>query len=145
MKAHGFYIPLRGGRFADLAKKKKEIEAQAFTEWQMRGLSNAEKDYIRENSYKRRVGDFILFICRNKASGRKQLYAITTEQWFYPNCHDVDACRYNCNCWLLFNSYKKTFLKQEYEVRFVECPNVLLLYVHGMGETYYYNFCSKEI
>lgn len=132
---HGFYIPAGDGfcglgRIQYIAKKKAEVEASAFTEKDLRGLSECEKVFVRSHDYQRRVGGFVLFIARNISTGRKQLYAQTIEQWFYPNGHDIDFSRFNYECWLTFDRRNDCFCRFNYEVRFSTLPPLQLLFVN---------------
>lgn len=115
-------------RILSALKKAKEIEARKFTEKELRGLTNAEKEFIRDNNYNVCVTASIyafgenkqklyMFIARQR-NGRKALYAITKWQSVYPNGKDFAEGAYNYQCWMTFSNKENGFSKFYYEFRF---------------------------
>lgn len=92
------------GRFECATARKEELSNLLFTEKEMRGLMQVEKDFIRGNGYQvslNQNGDiFYLFIALNKL-GNKQLYAISKKQSISPNNRDINESTLNYCCWLL--------------------------------------------
>ena len=118
-------------------KKAKEIEARKFTEKDLRGLTNAEKDFIRDNDYNvcvstsidafgRRKQKLYMFIARQR-NGRKALYAITKWQSVYPDGRDFAKGVYNYQCWMTFSKKDNGFSKSYYEFRFCDIGNSELI------------------
>ena len=119
-------------RILDACQKAKRIEAMKFSEKELRGLSNPEKEFIRCNNYNVCIncritvsGDPVklyLFIAK-QMNGRKALYAYTKKQSINPNGHDISREAYNYECWLLFNKNENGFYKFSYERRFCKIGN----------------------
>lgn len=101
--------------FAWQERIKKFVETP-FTEKELRGLSQAEKDFIRENNYMRlyrQKSDFkhmdkiLLFIAVDRTTGRKHLYGQAKWQVVSPNTKDTCYMQGALNhaCWLLPQLY----------------------------------------
>ena len=76
------------GRFLRMQKALKAVEKFEYNDDDLRGLSAWEKDFMRENGMKIYWdGDtrYYIFIARNLATGKKQLYAYTKKQMISPN------------------------------------------------------------
>lgn len=108
-------------RILRAVNKAKRIEAMKFTEKELRGLTNAEKDFVRDNEYSVCLNQcghkFYMFVAK-QLNGKKALYAITKRQSINPNGHDISREAYNYECWLLFDRKKGGFSKFYYERRF---------------------------
>lgn len=128
---HGFYIPSATytNRILKLQNRKKEMENAVFTEKDLRGLSKAEKDFIRENDMKKTYSMFYMFIEKNLSTGKKQLYAYHKLQSLFPNGHDISNEFQNVDCWLTFNAsaknswFKEFFDTYHFERRFCQTPS----------------------
>ena len=124
-------------RILKACKRAKEIESRFFTEKEMRGLTNDEKEFIRDNDYNVCVSACIdafgdkkqklyMFIARQR-NGRKALYAITKWQSVYPGGKDFAPCVYNYQCWMTFSKKENGFSKFYYEFRFSTMDNSELI------------------
>lgn len=124
-------------RILSALKKAKEIEARKFTEKDLRGLTNAEKEFIRDNDYNvcvsasidafgKRKQKLYMFIARQR-NGRKALYAITKWQSVYPGGKDFAEGAYNYQCWMTFSKKENGFSKFYYEFRFFTMDNSELI------------------
>jgi len=97
---------LNQGRILRMAKRLKAVESVTYTEWELRGLSKREKEFMRENgmkcyvdlwqegykwNYKKgnRKNRYYIFIKRDLTTGKPRLYAMHKEQWIQPNRHTV--------------------------------------------------------
>lgn len=108
-------------RILRAANKAKRIEAMKFTEKELRGLTNAEKDFVRDNGYSvclNQNGIKLYMFVAKQLNGRKALYAITKKQSINPNGHDISNEAHNYECWLLFDKKRNGFSKFYYERRF---------------------------
>ena len=108
-------------RILKASNKAKKIEAMKFTEKELRGLTKAEKDFVKENDYKvclNQDGIKLYMFVAKQLNGRKALYDITKKQSINPNGHDISNEAYNYECWLLFDKKRNGFSKLYYERRF---------------------------
>lgn len=99
-------------RILNAAERAKAIEAKKFTENDLRGLTAAEKTFVRENGYNVCVSQYFpgggyqklyMFVAR-QANGRKALYAITKWQSIAPNRTDVIPGTFNFEVWMPFDA-----------------------------------------
>ena len=99
------------GRILRAVQRAKQIEARKFTEKDLRGLTKAEKEFIRDNDYKGvttllmngRAHLLYMFIAKQR-NGRKTLYAITKWQSIRPNGRDFSPAGLNYWYWLTFDA-----------------------------------------
>lgn len=102
MEADG--MRLNQGRFLRMRKSLRAVEKFKYNEDDLRGLSACEKDFMRENGMKIYWdGDtrYYIFIARNLATGKKQLYAYTKKQMIDPNS-DSYGNGYSYEMWHTF-------------------------------------------
>lgn len=120
----------------------KQLENELFTEKDLRGLSQLEKEFVRGNGYHVQYDQpiyysggqvfehykdtFYLFIARNLTTGKKQLYAITKAQSIAPN--DKTDGMFNSEKWLVLDTQRGLFSKFNFERRFMGIPNVKLIF-----------------
>ena len=102
-------------RILNAAERAKAIEAKKFTEKDLRGLTAAEKTFVRENGYNVCVSQYFpgigcqqlyMFVAK-QSNGRKALYAITKWQSVAPNRTDVVAGVWNFAAWMPFDAAGK--------------------------------------
>lgn len=109
-------------RILRACKKAKEIESRLFTEKDLRGLTNCEKEYIRDNKYRILStlpnGEKIYLFVARQENGRKALYAITKRQSIRPSEHQISKDAYNYECWLIFLKKYQGFSRFYFERRF---------------------------
>ena len=111
-------------------QKLKAMDEEKFTEYDLRGLSKAEKEFIRDNGYSKTYsvkssllsgsGKFYLFVHRNRC-GRMQLYAQRKDMVVRPN--GINACfptRWNNEVWLQFNWRWPHFNMYDVEIHLAE-------------------------
>lgn len=122
IKADG--VRLNQGRVLRACKRVKALEGVLYTDFDLRGLSAAEKEFIRDNEYRcyydccgRR---YYIFIQRNRTTRKRQLYAYEKKQYLTPNGHDVAGGLYawNYECWLTVNTRTGEISRLNYERRF---------------------------
>lgn len=113
------------GRILRAAQRAKQIEDRKFTEKDLRGLTKAEKEFVRENDYKGvttsvmngRKQLLYMFVAKQR-NGRKALYAITKRQSIRPNGKDFCSAGLNYWYWLTFDAKHAGFSSSFYECRF---------------------------
>lgn len=131
---------VKNGRVLTIANRIKAYEGVCYEEKDLRGLSKAEKEFIRENDYRNyydqreedyknggyKVVRYYIFINRNISTGRPQIYAYCKLQWLDLGTEHFKVIgsdtRWNYQYWLLFdkNGYEnrgKAFCRYEYEYR----------------------------
>ena len=95
-------------RYLRAYKTLKVIEDITYTDTDLRGLSKAEKIFIKSNDNKVYIDEnnrrYYIFIARDLSTGRRRLYAIGKRQWLNPNGHDITKDAYNYECWLIVNT-----------------------------------------
>lgn len=124
-------------RILNAQKRLRALEAEVFTEKDLRGLSKIEKEFVRENGYKKiydvqsayrfETGRFFLFINRNRL-GKMQLYALRKDMLLrtcranknYPTC-------WNCEVWLEFHWSWPHFNTFDVEIHKTDTPNIQFL------------------
>lgn len=137
--ARGNY-EVKNGRVQVIANRIKAYEDVCYEEKDLRGLSKAEKEFIRENDYRNyydqreqdfknggyKVVRYYIFIKRNISTDKPQIYAYRKEQWIDLNAQHFKIIgpdtRHNYAYWLLFdkNGYEnrgKAFSRYNYEYR----------------------------
>lgn len=108
----------------------KALDEEVFTEKDLRGLSKAEKEFIRENGFKKTFsvqsslltssGKFYLFVHRNRC-GRMQLYAQRKDMVVRCNHYNrYFTNRWNNEVWLQFNWRWPHFNMFEAEIHLAE-------------------------
>lgn len=99
-------------RFLNAAERTKAIEGKKFSEKDLRGLTAAEKTFVRESGYSVCVSQYFpgrgnqrlyMFVAR-QANGRKALYAITKWQSLAPNRQDAIPGIFNFEVWMPFDA-----------------------------------------
>lgn len=122
-------------RYLRAYKTLKVIEGITYTDTDLRGLSKAEKIFIKNNDNKVYIDDnnrrYYIFIARDHSTGRRRLYAISKRQWLNPNGHDISQDAYNYECWLIVHTYSNPWYYVNplyYERRFCQIltPVVIL-------------------
>lgn len=112
-------------RFLNAAERAKAIEGKKFSEKDLRGLTAAEKTFIRENGYNVCVSQYFpgrgnqklyMFVAR-QANGRKALYAIAKWQSLAPNRQDVISGAWNFEVWMPFDAAAGIFSTTTKEIR----------------------------
>lgn len=112
-------------RILNAAERAKAIEAKKFTEKDLRGLTTAEKTFVRENGYNVCVSQYFpcigyqnlyMFVAR-QANGRKALYAITKWQSVAPNRTDIFSGIFNFEAWMPFDAAAEIFSTTTKEIR----------------------------
>ena len=97
------YVP--NGMYYRMQEKIKALESVRYEESDLRGLSDIEKDCIRDNEYKCFVDvrgrRYYIFIAKNATTGRKQIYGQSKKQLISPNGHDICKDKFNYSCWLI--------------------------------------------
>lgn len=120
-------------RFLNAAKRAKAIEAKKFEEKDLRGLTAAEKTFVRGNGYNICVSQYFpvrgyqklyMFVAR-QANGRKALYAITKWQSVAPNRTDVVAGAWNFAAWMPFDAAAEIFSTTTKEIRLGAATNAV--------------------
>mgnify|MGYP000847831262 CR=1 FL=1 len=114
-----------------------------FTEKEMRGLSNQEKELIRSNNYSRlfiqkendkKLEKYVLFIEKDNL-GKKRLYGMTKWQIICPNKKDVTSNQSVNNSSIWFLPFRNTygnlyFMRGEYEVKIFSPISLGYLFGH---------------
>lgn len=126
------------GRILRAAQRAKQIETRVFTEKDMRGLTKAEKEFIRDNDYKGVISQFMngraqllyMFIAKQR-NGRKALYAITKRQSIRPNGRDFCPAGLNYWYWLTFDAKHTGFSSSFYECRFCDNMDIDQVIIHA--------------
>ena len=112
-------------RILNAAERAKAIESKKFAEKDLRGLTDAEKTFVRENGYNVCVSQYFpgrgyqklyMFVAR-QANGRKALYAITKRQSIAPNRTDIFSNVWNFEVWMLFDAAAGMFSMTTKEIR----------------------------
>lgn len=112
-------------RFLNAAERAKAIEGKKFSEKDLRGLTAAEKTFVRENGYSVCVSQYFpgrgnqklyMFVAR-QANGRKALYAIAKWQSLAPNRQDVISGAWNFEVWMPFDAAAGIFSTTTKEIR----------------------------
>lgn len=115
------------GRFVRAQKRLRALESVMYEESDLRGLTAAEKSFIRENEMKcyldvrdyHGVERYYIFVGRDLTTGKKRLYAYSKMQMLNPNGHDVSASAYNYECYLIVQPlYVSPVSRFNYERRF---------------------------
>lgn len=100
--------------------KINHLHSAVFTEKDLRGLSYAEKEFIRNNGMHVEVTCdnqvYYMFIHRDECTRRKRLYALSKTQSIFPNDLFLKTGHYNYQCWLTFT--KRGFNPYCYEYKF---------------------------
>lgn len=118
------------GKYAVAAYKIKKYEEVLFSEWDLRGLTAVEKDFIRDNGMKNYVDikDFsysgnterVYLVIRRNSVGRKTLYGFMKKQWIDLNAHYHEIfgkTGFNYDKQLIFTpGFGAPFSKYRYEV-----------------------------
>ena len=110
-----------------------ELSNKKFSEKDLRGLSKIEKEFIIENNFNVRVGNFFMFIDRNNID-KKQLYALSKKQLINPNGKENGIFNYekwltfNCKNWDIFGS-EKVFNNLYFERRFCKVPKISFIFL----------------
>ena len=99
----------------------------------VRGLTAAEKTFVRENGYSVCVSQYFpgrgkqklyMFVAR-QANGRKALYAITKWQSLAPNRQDVIIGAWNFEVWMPFDAAAEKFSTSTKEIRLGAATNAV--------------------
>jgi hypothetical protein len=102
-------------------RRLQVLESVLYCDYDLRGLSKSEKDFIRGNEYRCYYDcggkRFYIFIARNLTTGKKQLYAYEKKQYFTPNAQDANGV-FNYEKWLLVNTRWEKISVFNYERRF---------------------------
>ena len=132
------------GKYLRMQKRLRAVEDVTYTEWDLRGLSPREKEFVRENQYKcyidrqqldgkaplrynRSIGAHVvgtsmnryyIFIARDLATGKKKLYAYSKKQYLNYSGHDICPDYWNYECWLTVDTNRGDINKFNYERRF---------------------------
>ncbi len=116
-------------RILRAVKRIRAIENTLYTENDLRGLPQVQKEIIRNNDYKCytdiRGKRYYMFIGKDCSTGKKKLYAYEKSQMLNMNGHDISNGNlyvHNYECWLTIDSVGY-ISKYNYEVRF--CANNL--------------------
>lgn len=120
---------LNQGRIIRACKRIKALEATEYGEYDLRGLSRKEKEFMHENGMKcwydfhdvmGRKHRYYIFISRDLTTGRKRLYAYEKKQYIQLNGHDISSDAYNYECWLTIDLRKDygEISRLRYERRF---------------------------
>ena len=120
---------LNQGRIIRACKRIKALEATEYSEYDLRGLSRKEKEFMSENGMKcwydfrdvmGRKHRYYIFISRDLTTGRKRLYAYEKKQYIQLNGHDISSDAYNYECWLTIDLRKDygEISRLRYERRF---------------------------
>lgn len=119
-------IRLDYGRFYRAQIRVKVFEETLFNEYDLRGLSKAEKEFIRENGMKSyydcrdilgKMHRYYIFINKDKATDKKHIYAYDKMQWLKPNGKDIGDY-WNYAYWLTIDTKRGEISKYNYEYRF---------------------------
>lgn len=106
-------------------QKLQAMEAVKYEERDLRGLSQKEKELIRDNNYNNFVDvrgtRYYMFIARDLTTGKRRVYGYSKYQIIDPNgdyFHFTET-RYNYNAWLILNTDPEAqpFSPYRYEVR----------------------------
>lgn len=116
-------IRLDQGRIIRAQNRIRAFESVSYSEYDLRGLSKAEKEFMQENEMKSYFdcegNRYYLFIRRNKTTGKKQLYAYEKKQWMNLNGRDFKT-DWNYAFWLTIDTRRNSISKFNYEYRFGE-------------------------
>lgn len=119
-------IRLNQGRIYRAAQRIKTFEGTPYTEYDLRGLSKAEKEFMRENDMKSyydcrdvlgKMHRYYIFINTDKTTGKKRIYAYDKMQWLKPNGKDIGDY-WNYAYWLTIDTKRGEISKYNYEYRF---------------------------
>ena len=114
------------GRIFRAYKRLKAMESTEYTEWDLRGLSNAEKEFMRENNmksyydcrdYSDKMHRYYIFINTDKATGKKHIYAYEKSQWLRLDGQDFGGYNWNYSYWLTIDTKRGMITKFNYEFR----------------------------
>ncbi len=111
------------GRFARATKLLRAYESMPFNEYDLRGLSKMEKEFIRDNGMKTYFDDvlykrrFYLFINRDRTTGKRHLYAYDKKQWLNPAGKGYIGESWNCDYWLIVDTDRHCISPLLYEHR----------------------------
>lgn len=120
----------RNGYVTNYAVYRKQeyiaaLEVVKYEERDLRGLSQKEKELIRDNNYNNFVDvrgtRYYMFIARDLTTGKRRVYGYSKYQIIDPNgdyFHFTET-RYNYNAWLILNTdlEAQPFSPYRYEVR----------------------------
>lgn len=103
-------------------ERLKALDSMKYQEYDLRGLSKPEKEFVRNNEYKCYVDingkRYYMFIGINSTTGKRQMYGHSKKQILNPNGHDVDDRMYNYSIWLTLNTQTNLpFYNHSYEHR----------------------------
>lgn len=114
------------GRIYRAQTRLKIFESTPFNEYDLRGLSKAEKEFIRENEMKSyydccdlhgKMNRYYIFINTDKTTGKRHIYAYSKKQWLNPNGKDIGDY-WNYAYWLTIDTKRGEISKYNYEYRF---------------------------
>lgn len=95
------------GRVLCAVKRLQALESVLYCDYDLRGLSKQEKQFIKDNGYRCYYDcegkRYYIFIARNLTTGKKQLYAYEKKQYLHLNQQD-GAGVFNYEKWLLVNT-----------------------------------------
>lgn len=122
MVNNGGYYSLQGNVLR-AQNRIRAFESVTYSEYDLRGLSKAEKEFMRENEMKSYFdyegSRYYIFIRNNKTTGKKQLYAYEKKQWMNLNGRDFKT-DWNYAFWLTIDTKHNRISRFNYEYRFNE-------------------------
>lgn len=114
------------GRVLCAVKRLQALESVLYCDYDLRGLSKQEKQFIKDNGYRCYYDcegkRYYIFIARNLTTGKRQLYAYEKKQYFTPNALNGGGV-YNYERWLIVDTSRVRITRFNYERRF--CNNSL--------------------